>query len=93
MNKLLTALCAFAFAATAYAQGTAPATPAKPADSMKATAPVTAEAAKPVATETAKPAAEPTAKKSKHKSKKKKAKPSTSATPATPAAATDKPAK
>ena len=31
MNKLLTGLCAFAFAATAYAQAPAPATPAKPA--------------------------------------------------------------
>ena len=36
MSKLLTALCAIAFAATAYAQGTAPATPAAPATSIPA---------------------------------------------------------
>ena len=65
MNKLLTALCAFAFAATAYAQGTAPATPAKPADSMKATAPVTAEAAKPATSKTPAPAASTTDKPAK----------------------------
>ena len=96
MNKLLTALCAFAFAATAYAQGTTPAAkPAEPmkADAPKAAAPVKAEAAKPVVTDAGKPAAtdgtKPATSK-KHKSKKKKAKPATPKADATPA---DKPAK
>ena len=95
MNKLLTALCAFAFAATAYAQGTTPA--AKPAEPMKAdapkAAPVKAEAAKPVVTDAGKVAATDGTKPSstkKQKSKKKKAKPATPKSDATPA---DKPAK
>src|SRR2546422_4593387 len=98
MSKLLTALCAIAFAATAYAQGTAPATPAAPA---KAAAPATPAPSATPATPAAKSDAmkadttksamadtgKTTVKKTTHKKKKAK---STMATEAAPAVKTDK---
>jgi hypothetical protein len=74
MNKLLMTLCVFAFAATAYAQGTAPATPAAPApkaaEPPKAEAPMKADTSKMAATDTAKTTTKKKKKSTKHKTEK-----------------------
>ena len=93
MNKLLIALCAVAFSATALAQGTTPAAPMK-TEPPKAEAPMkAAEPAKaaPMKAEAAKPATADAAKPTTVKKKtKKKAK---SAAPKTSAGTAEKPAK
>ena len=79
MNKLLIALCAVAFSATAFAQGTTPAAPMKSETPMKAEAPMKAaapmKAETPMKAEAPKSAmadaGKPTVKKTTHKTKKK----------------------
>ena len=100
MSKLLTALCVFAFAATAYAQGTTPATPMTPAapaktgEAPKATPATPATSATPaMKSETPKTAeaGKTTVKKTTHKKKSKSKK--TPTADSAPAPSTDKAAK
>jgi hypothetical protein len=92
MNKLLMTLCAFAFAATAFAQGTAPGTPPAPApkaaEPAKAEAPMKADSS--MKSDSSKMAATDTGKATKKTTHKKKSTKHKTTSGSTPPATMDK---